>query len=89
MSSRFNSLQPLLRKEAFSSFCEGLDHPEGLAFDCDQNLWAGGELGRSTEWIRGTPRGGHEAWRLLSRANILCLTGALGLQLRLASAHVT
>ena len=46
MSSKFNSLQPLLRKEEFNSFCEGLDHPEGLAFDCDQNLWAGGELGQ-------------------------------------------
>ncbi len=27
-------------------FCEGLDHPEGLAFDCEGQLWAGGELGQ-------------------------------------------
>jgi gluconolactonase len=46
MKSAFNSLQPLLQKEAFVSFCGELDHPEGLAFDCDQNLWAGGELGQ-------------------------------------------
>src|SRR5260370_7467809 len=33
-----------LRK--FEIFAEGLDHPEGLAFDADGNLWAGGELGQ-------------------------------------------
>ena len=27
-------------------FAEGLDHPEGLAFDADGDLWAGGELGQ-------------------------------------------
>jgi gluconolactonase len=27
-------------------FAEGLDHPEGLAFDADGTLWAGGELGQ-------------------------------------------
>ena len=37
---------PLLRKEEFVTFCEGLDHPEGLAFDSDGQLWAGGELGQ-------------------------------------------
>ncbi len=36
----------LLRKEDFSTFCDGLDHPEGLAFDDEQALWAGGELGQ-------------------------------------------
>jgi gluconolactonase len=36
----------LIRKEAFETFCEGLDHPEGLAFDKDGALWAGGELGQ-------------------------------------------
>jgi gluconolactonase len=41
-----NSRQPLLPKEEFSTFCEGLDHPEGLAFDNEQQLWAGGELGQ-------------------------------------------
>ncbi|HMI54364.1 MAG TPA: SMP-30/gluconolactonase/LRE family protein [Candidatus Saccharimonadales bacterium] len=39
-----------LRPEApiarFHSYAEGLDHPEGLAFDPDGNLWAGGELGQ-------------------------------------------
>ncbi len=37
---------PLLRKEDFVAFCEGLDHPEGLAFDAEGQLWAGGELGQ-------------------------------------------
>jgi gluconolactonase len=32
--------------EKFEIFAEGLDHPEGLAFDLDGNLWAGGELGQ-------------------------------------------
>jgi gluconolactonase len=30
----------------FRSFAEGLDHPEGLAFDADGMLWAGGECGQ-------------------------------------------
>ncbi|MGE5109475.1 MAG: SMP-30/gluconolactonase/LRE family protein [Acidobacteriaceae bacterium] len=30
----------------FEIFAEGLDHPEGLAFDRDGNLWAGGEQGQ-------------------------------------------
>lgn len=37
---------PLIAKEDFAVFCEGLDHPEGLAFDRDGQLWAGGELGQ-------------------------------------------
>jgi len=37
---------PLLRKEDFTVFADGLDHPEGLAFDDEQALWAGGELGQ-------------------------------------------
>jgi len=32
--------------DKFEIFAEGLDHPEGLAFDDDGNLWAGGELGQ-------------------------------------------
>jgi gluconolactonase len=40
------SITPLLPKEAFSTFIDGLDHPEGLAFDDEQVLWAGGELGQ-------------------------------------------
>ncbi len=30
----------------FQIFAQGLDHPEGLAFDADGNLWAGGEAGQ-------------------------------------------
>jgi gluconolactonase len=37
---------PVLDMAAFEVFAEGLDHAEGLAFDSDQNLWAGGELGQ-------------------------------------------
>lgn len=32
--------------DRFEVFAEGLDHPEGLAFDRDGSLWAGGELGQ-------------------------------------------
>lgn len=46
MKRRLRTHCPLLPKEAFKSFCEGLDHPEGLAFDNEQQLWAGGELGQ-------------------------------------------
>jgi hypothetical protein len=38
--------EPLIDIEEFEFFADGLDHPEGLAFDRDQNLWAGGELGQ-------------------------------------------
>jgi gluconolactonase len=38
--------EPLVDINKFEVFAEGLDHPEGLAFDMDQNLWAGGELGQ-------------------------------------------
>lgn len=36
----------VLKRESFATFCEGLDHPEGLAFDDEGGLWAGGELGQ-------------------------------------------
>lgn len=36
----------LYPNEAFAVFCDGLDHPEGLAFDDEGALWAGGELGQ-------------------------------------------
>ena len=39
-------IQPILPKEAFTVFVDGLDHPEGLAFDDEQALWVGGELGQ-------------------------------------------
>ena len=29
-----------------SAFADGLDHPEGIAFDAEGNLWAGGEAGQ-------------------------------------------
>ncbi|MDT8067222.1 MAG: SMP-30/gluconolactonase/LRE family protein [Terriglobia bacterium] len=32
--------------DRFEIFAEGFDHPEGLAFDRDGNLWVGGELGQ-------------------------------------------
>jgi gluconolactonase len=38
--------EPLVPIDHFEVFAEGLDHPEGLAFDADGNLWAGGELGQ-------------------------------------------
>lgn len=38
-----NSEIPISRFEIFAS---GLDHPEGLAFDCGGNLWSGGEAGQ-------------------------------------------
>jgi len=39
-------MKPSLALDRFEIFAEGLDHPEGLAFDGDGNLWAGGELGQ-------------------------------------------
>jgi gluconolactonase len=39
-------MRPLIPLERFRIFAEGLDHPEGLAFDADGALWAGGELGQ-------------------------------------------
>jgi len=39
-------MRPLIRLEQFEVFAEGLDHPEGLAFAADGDLWAGGELGQ-------------------------------------------
>ncbi len=41
-----SSPRPLLALHRFRIFAEGLDHPEGLAFDADGTLWAGGELGQ-------------------------------------------
>jgi len=39
-------MQPQISLQKFEVFAEGLDHPEGLAFDADGNLWASGELGQ-------------------------------------------
>ena len=46
MSFAPNPDEALFPKEAFTTFVDGLDHPEGLAFDNEQMLWAGGELGQ-------------------------------------------
>ena len=39
-------MKPSIPLHRFSIFAEGLDHPEGLAFDAEGSLWAGGELGQ-------------------------------------------
>jgi len=39
-------MKPQVSLQKFEVFADGLDHPEGLAFDADGNLWAGGELGQ-------------------------------------------
>ncbi|MGA7564735.1 MAG: SMP-30/gluconolactonase/LRE family protein [Terriglobales bacterium] len=39
-------MRPQIPLQRFETFAEGLDHPEGLAFDADGDLWAGGELGQ-------------------------------------------
>jgi gluconolactonase len=39
-------MRPLIPIRDFEVFADGLDHPEGLAFDRDGTLWAGGELGQ-------------------------------------------
>lgn len=39
-------MKPAVPIDRFEVFAEGLDHPEGLAFDRDGQLWAGGELGQ-------------------------------------------
>lgn len=41
-----NKMKPQIPLAKFKTFVEGLDHPEGLAFDADGTLWAGGELGQ-------------------------------------------
>ena len=40
------SLTPEIPIEQFEIFATGLDHPEGLAFDREGYLWAGGEAGQ-------------------------------------------
>jgi gluconolactonase len=47
-------MRPHIPIDRFEIFAEGLDHPEGLVFDRDGNLWAGGELGQI---YRITPKG--------------------------------
>jgi gluconolactonase len=38
--------EPMIPISEFEVFAEGLDHSEGLAFDADHHLWAGGESGQ-------------------------------------------
>ena len=45
-TNMMSPLQPSVAMESFSIFADGLDHPEGLAFDGEGNLWAGGEQGQ-------------------------------------------
>lgn len=42
-------MRPQIPLEKFEIFAEGLDHPEGVAFDAEGNLWSGGELGQIYE----------------------------------------
>jgi len=46
MNPLMENISPLLPVANFEVFVDGLDHPEGLAFDHDGNLWCGGELGQ-------------------------------------------
>ncbi|MGA9495458.1 MAG: SMP-30/gluconolactonase/LRE family protein [Terriglobales bacterium] len=39
-------MRPIIPLERFRTFADGLDHPEGLAFDAEGALWAGGEMGQ-------------------------------------------
>lgn len=38
--------EPEISMDRFEVFASGLDHSECIAFDCDGNLWAGGEAGQ-------------------------------------------
>lgn len=65
--------------ERFRVFADGLDHPEGLAFDADGTLWAGGELGQIYRIdARGRVRevaklGGFNLGLTFSLAGVVCL----------------
>ena len=37
-------MKPLIPIDKFEIFADGLDHPEGLVFDREGNLWVGGVL---------------------------------------------
>lgn len=41
-----DGMKPVAKIEDFEIVAEGLDHPEGLAFDREGHLWAGGEQGQ-------------------------------------------
>jgi gluconolactonase len=41
-----DDMRPTIPLDRFEVFAEGLDHPEGLAFDREGILWAGGEQGQ-------------------------------------------
>src|SRR5687768_16190892 len=74
---------PEIPTEAFDIFARGLDHPDGLAFDCNGDLWAGGEAGQlyridpsgRTEIVADL--GGFCVWMAFSPAVDLhvCVTG--------------
>ncbi len=70
-------IQPSVGMESFSIFADGLDHPEGLAFDREGSLWAGGELGQI---YRIAPDGGVETVAELGGFNLgitVSLSGTL------------
>ncbi len=47
---------PIVPLAQMTTFAEGLDHPEGLAFDRDGVLWAGGEAGQIYRVEEGSAR---------------------------------
>jgi gluconolactonase len=50
------TVAPLVGIDGMKVFAEGLDHPEGLAFDRDGVLWAGGEAGQIYRIENGSVR---------------------------------
>jgi len=60
-------MRPQIPLERFEIFAEGLDHPEGLAFDNHGFLWAGGELG---QLYRISPKGKVEIVTTLGGFNL-------------------
>src|SRR5512141_2260106 len=46
ISASRGDMRPAIPLDRFEVFAEGLDHPEGLAFDREGILWAGGEQGQ-------------------------------------------
>jgi gluconolactonase len=60
-------MRPQIPLQHFEVFAEGLDHPEGLAFDCDGFLWAGGEQGQI---YRISPKGKVKTVTILGGFNL-------------------
>jgi gluconolactonase len=60
-------MRPQIPLQHFEVFAEGLDHPEGLAFDRDGFLWAGGEQGQI---YRISPKGKVKTVTILGGFNL-------------------